>query len=83
MAGHYYWGGVNRETHRKCAQILKDAIVANAGVYIKLGQLLATLDVIIPDEYREAMVSLCEYNQESCWQEVNKVLSEELGVEWE
>lgn len=47
--------------HNEASLVLKEAIIKNAGVYIKLGQLLATLDVLIPDEYRLNLQSLCEY----------------------
>ena len=34
------------------------ALNKNGGIYIKLGQLIATLDVIVPDENRNTMLKL-------------------------
>ena len=33
----------------KASSYLRDAFKSNGGIYLKLGQLIATLDVIIPD----------------------------------
>lgn len=35
--------------HTKASIYLRDALRSNGGVYLKLGQLIATLDVIVPD----------------------------------
>jgi len=67
---------INSEMHQQASLILKEAIIKNAGVYIKLGQLLATLDVLIPDEYRTNLESLCEYAVASSRQDVETVLNE-------
>ena len=37
MAMSYYLQGINSTSHSRNATVLKDAIVANGGVYIKLG----------------------------------------------
>lgn len=37
------------EKHHQASQYLRDALAKNGGIYIKLGQLIATLDVIVPD----------------------------------
>lgn len=55
----YYFSSENIEQkHRKASEYLRDALRESGGIYIKLGQLIATLDVIVPDEYRETMMSL-------------------------
>jgi predicted unusual protein kinase regulating ubiquinone biosynthesis (AarF/ABC1/UbiB family) len=36
----------------KASAYLRDALKKNGGIYLKLGQLIASLDVIVPDEYR-------------------------------
>ncbi len=33
----------------QAASYLRDALRKNGGLYLKLGQLIATLDVIVPD----------------------------------
>lgn len=42
----------------EAASYLRDALRKNGGLYLKLGQLIATLDVIVPDEYRDIMGTL-------------------------
>lgn len=42
----------------RASEYLRDALRLNGGIYLKLGQLIATLDVIVPDEYRLVMGSL-------------------------
>ena len=37
------------EKHIEASNYLKDGLRKNGGIYIKLGQLIATLDVIVPD----------------------------------
>lgn len=37
------------EKHTKACAFLRDALKSNGGIYLKLGQLIATLDVIVPD----------------------------------
>lgn len=37
---------------------MREALRKNGGLYLKLGQLIATLDVIVPDEYRMIMSTL-------------------------
>jgi predicted unusual protein kinase regulating ubiquinone biosynthesis (AarF/ABC1/UbiB family) len=44
--------------NERAGEYLRDALKKNGGIYLKLGQLIATLDVIVPDEYRIVMGSL-------------------------
>jgi predicted unusual protein kinase regulating ubiquinone biosynthesis (AarF/ABC1/UbiB family) len=44
--------------NRAASEYLRDSLRKNGGIYLKLGQLIATLDVIVPDEYREVMNTL-------------------------
>lgn len=48
------------ETHLKAAESLKKSFEKNGGIYLKFGQLLASLDVVVPDEYKQVFYSLCE-----------------------
>lgn len=38
-----------RDKHTQASEFLKSALRSNGGIYLKLGQLIATLDVIVPD----------------------------------
>jgi len=44
--------------HIKASSFLRDALKSNGGIFLKFGQLIATLDVIVPDEYRFVMSTL-------------------------
>ena len=37
------------QKHLDASPYLRDAVRSNGGIYLKLGQLIATLDVIVPD----------------------------------
>jgi predicted unusual protein kinase regulating ubiquinone biosynthesis (AarF/ABC1/UbiB family) len=37
------------DRHVRACSYLRDALKDNGGIYLKLGQLIATLDVIVPD----------------------------------
>ena len=37
------------QKHTDASIYLRDAVKSNGGIYLKLGQLIATLDVIVPD----------------------------------
>ena len=43
------------ERHHKAAEILRKTFEKNAGTFIKLGQALACLELLIPEEYCEEM----------------------------
>jgi predicted unusual protein kinase regulating ubiquinone biosynthesis (AarF/ABC1/UbiB family) len=54
-----------KDKHLLASKKLMEALRRNGGLYIKLGQLIASLDVIVPDEYRATMLALtrdCEMN---------------------
>ncbi|CAM5998983.1 unnamed protein product [Sphagnum balticum] len=61
------------------SEYLRDALMANGGIYLKLGQLIATLDVIVPDEYRITMGSLTRECVRTSYENVKKTINEELG----
>ena len=44
--------------NERASEYLRNALRDNGGIYLKLGQLIATLDVIVPDEYRVIMTTL-------------------------
>lgn len=62
--------------HSEAAQHLKEALRKNGGIYIKLGQLISGLDVIVPDEYRDVMMSLTRGCEKSSFENVRKTIEE-------
>lgn len=58
---------------------LRDALRRNGGIYLKLGQLIATLDVIVPDEYRTIMSTLTRECQTAPYSEIEATIREDLG----
>ena len=67
------------QLHRKAAHRLLDLCRQNGGVYIKVGQHLANLDYLIPQEYTEVLSSLFDDTPRSSYDDVCKVIEEELG----
>ena len=59
-----------REKHEEASTYLCEGLRKNGGIYIKLGQLIATLDVIVPDEYRRSMMSLTRGCEKSSFDSV-------------
>ena len=39
------------QVHRRCAERLRDGCLANGGLYVKLGQGLAAMNHLLPEEY--------------------------------
>jgi aarF domain-containing kinase len=64
--------------HRKAAQRLLELCHQNGGVYIKVGQHLANLDYLIPQEYIDALSSLFDEAPQSDYEAVRRVIEEEL-----
>ena len=65
--------------HRKAAERLKTLCFENKGVYIKVGQHLANLDYLIPQEYIEVLSALYDSNPRTDYADVREVLREDLG----
>lgn len=65
--------------HRKAAHRLMQLCRENGGVYIKVGQHLANLDYLIPQEFIEVLSSLFDDSPQSDYKEVCRVIEEELG----
>lgn len=51
----------------------------NGGVYVKVGQHLANLDLLLPEEYIQTLSSLFDNAPVSSYQDVCEVIKEELG----
>jgi ABC1 atypical kinase-like domain len=67
--------------HRKSAQRLLQLCRDNGGVYIKVGQHLANLDYLIPQEYITVLSSLFNEAPQSPFEDVAKVIQEDLGAQ--
>lgn len=68
------------EVHLKAANRLLKLCQKNGGVYIKIGQHLANLDYLIPQEYIETLSSLFDAAPLSSYSDVCKVIEEDLGA---
>ena len=66
--------------HERNAQRLLQLFRSNQGVYIKVGQHLANLDLLIPEEYIQTLSSLFDDAPVSSFQDVCQVVKEELGA---
>jgi len=66
--------------HRRAAKRLLDLCHVNRGVYIKVGQHLANLDYLLPNEYIEIMSALYDDNPLTSFEDVCHVVQEDLGA---
>jgi ABC1 atypical kinase-like domain len=67
------------QLHRRAANRLLDLCRQNGGVYIKVGQHLANLDYLIPQEYTEVLSALFDDTPRSTYDDVCAVIEEDLG----
>jgi aarF domain-containing kinase len=65
--------------HRRAAGRLLQLCRENGGVYIKVGQHLANLDYLIPEEYIEVLSSLFDDTPQTDYEHVRQVVCEDLG----
>ena len=66
-------------THTRNAIRLTKMCASNGGLYIKLGQHIAMLDYIVPEEYRQELTSLLGQTPQTSWESVRRVVKDELG----
>lgn len=71
--------GNSSSVHKRNATRLLNLCRANAGVYIKVGQHLANLDLLLPQEYIQTLSSLFDDAPVSSYKDVCRVLEEDLG----
>lgn len=64
--------------HQKSAEKLLELCCTNKGVYIKVGQHIATLDYLIPKEYVQTMKVLHSHAPKNSIEDVFKVIKEDL-----
>ena len=67
------------QIHQHAAQRLVKLCRTNAGVYIKIGQHLANLDYIVPQEYIDGLSCLLDDAPQSSYDNVCQVVQEDLG----
>ena len=65
--------------HIRAAQRILSLCHTNRGVYIKVGQHLASLDYLIPTEYTSVLSALFDDNPRTSAENVARILQEELG----
>lgn len=68
------------QIHQHAAQRLVKLCRTNAGVYIKIGQHLANLDYIVPQEYIDGLSCLLDNAPQSSYDKVCQVVQEDLGA---
>lgn len=69
------------ECHKKAAYITRKAMEKNAGVFIKLGQHIAALTYIFPDEWTTEMIPLQDKCPTSSFDSIERLISEVTGKE--
>jgi hypothetical protein len=67
------------KVHRKAAQRLLQLCRENGGVYIKVGQHLANLDYLVPEEYIDVLSKLFDDNPQTKYEDVCRVIEQEFG----
>ncbi|KAK1746598.1 ABC1 kinase family protein [Skeletonema marinoi] len=75
----YDKSGNSSSVHERNANRLLQLFRANAGVYIKVGQHLANLDLLLPQEYLTRLSSLFDDAPVSSYEDVCTVVKEDLG----
>ena len=67
--------------HSRCAERLLAMLLANGGLYVKLGQHLAQLDYLVPEAYTRTLGAvLFTANTASSWADAAAVIEAELGM---
>jgi hypothetical protein len=74
-------GSAKSKVHRTSANRLLELCKKNGGVYIKVGQHLANLDYLIPQEYIDALSTLFDSCPRSDYENVRRVIREDLNAE--
>jgi predicted unusual protein kinase regulating ubiquinone biosynthesis (AarF/ABC1/UbiB family) len=52
----------------------------NAGPYIKLGQMVGQLHMLLPKEYLDTFEPMCMQAPKTPYSEIKKIVEEELGM---
>lgn len=68
-----------KKVHEKAAHRLLELCKTNGGVYVKVGQHIANLDYLVPEEYIDILSALFDDASPSSYQDVREVIKEDLG----
>jgi aarF domain-containing kinase len=68
-----------KAAHAAAATVLRDLLMSNGGVYIKIGQHIGTMAHLLPEEYVRAMAGLFEHTTPTPWADVKQCLEHEFG----
>ncbi|KAH3670648.1 hypothetical protein OGAPHI_001163 [Ogataea philodendri] len=68
--------------HERNAQRLYDLLIANKGLYIKMGQMIALQGMVFPIQYQQKFSQLFDKAPRDDWDTCDKVLKEELGADY-
>lgn len=80
MAQIYKFSNLPKDQkHTQAAEVLKEALIRNAGVYIKLGQLMATLEILVPKEYIAVLRSMYQHAPKSSIEEITNTIETDLN----
>ncbi|KRW98262.1 Protein kinase-like domain [Pseudocohnilembus persalinus] len=77
---HMQGSGSMEEKHERASVILRDAFMKNGGFFIKTGQLIASLDVIVPAIYRKNFEMMCHDCKESSYEDVKYTIEHQLKM---
>ena len=83
IASRYWQAGENvtSETHAEAAKEMYTCFRANAGAYIKMGQLIRQLDQLLPPEYTTELQPLMDAAPRTSFADVRTIVREEFGKE--
>ncbi|KAJ2765042.1 hypothetical protein IWQ57_004932, partial [Coemansia nantahalensis] len=65
--------------HLRAAERVRRALMTNGGVYIKLGQHLAAMQHVLPEEWCSTMQALQDQNTASSLEDVGRVVAADMG----
>lgn len=77
--GLNYIGGVTPEKHLKNSKLLYEALKSNGGCYVKCGQVIALLDLVVPQEYSDVMKPLLNQAPVSEFSSVKKIIENDFS----
>jgi hypothetical protein len=80
IAANEAQGGFWERVHERNAHRILCLARENAGVYVKLGQHLAQLDFILPEQYPAVLRELLDAAPQSSYESVRAVVREDLGA---
>mmetsp|Transcript_66782 Transcript_66782/g.157270 ORF Transcript_66782/g.157270 Transcript_66782/m.157270 type:complete len:585 (+) Transcript_66782:37-1791(+) len=67
------------DVHAKVAARLVDCLRRNEGLYVKLGQAMSTMDIVLPDEYKTELNKLHDQAATFEFRQVKRVIESQLG----